>query len=400
MPVNSPDWTRRRFLVVVGGAGSSLMLSGGAAVAQPSDPDDQPGPNEPDTSEPPAGTDPSDAGQPGTGAPDTGAPSEGGPGEGDPGPGEARTEVVEVASGFVDATSWRDELLTLRQGPQGMLVRSELTGRDHAVGVPDGFAGRCLGAHEDLLVIGGHRVVQTGTTAFEAGTPYETLLAQAGSESQKLLAQPGRPVVRPYRHVFIERFPALLVTSDLQQWEPLDLQLRAGTGGSFGAVLERGGVLAADHYGIAEVPDSVIEVSLISLADAIYGRLSAARNPIPLDHGSLWGASDTGTSDLLLVADRTGINGYDNQNQAVLSLTANTRLLGVNQVGEVLDVAVATTKGTRQIQRYEDGIQTETVSVGTDELVRHRISPDVTIATPDGKHTLISDTTIAIATTE
>ena len=400
MPVNSPGWNRRRFLAVVGGAGSSLLLSGRAAVAQPSDAGDQPGPNEPGTGEPPAGTDPSDAGQPGTGAPDTGAPNEGGPGGGDPGPGEARAEVVEVASGFVDATSWQDDLLTLRQGPKGMLVRSELAKRDHAVNLPDGFAGRCLGTHEDLLVIGGHRVVQTGTTTFKAGTPYETLLAQAGSESKILLAQPGRPIVRPYRHVFIERFPALLVTSDLKQWEPLDLQLRTGTGGSFGAVLERGGVLAADHYGIAEVPDSVIEVSLITLADAIYGRLSAARNSIPLDHGSLWGASDTGTSDLLLVADRTGTIGYDNQNQTVLSLTADTRLLGVNSVDDAIDVAIETPDGARQIQRFQGGTRSRTVAISADDLIPHRISSDVLIAAPDGKHALIPHTMASTRTTE
>ncbi len=164
-----------------------------------------------------------------------------------------------------------------------------------------------------------------------------------------------------------------------------------GTGGSFGAVLERGGVLAADHYSIAEVPDSIVEVSQISLADAIYGRSTTARNPIPLDHGSLWGASDTGTSGLLLVADRHGTKGYDDQNRTALSLDSKTQLLGVNAVEGTIEAAVATNDGTRQIQRFRNGALASTAALGPNDPITHRISPDVLIAAPDGKQALISD---------
>lgn len=211
---------------------------------------------------------------------------------------EAVVEVVAVEPGLVDMTNWQGEFLTLRPDPAGMAVRSESTGRDHAVAVPDGFAARCMGAHGDLLVVCGHRVVHTGYMTFEAGTPYETLLDQAGPHAELLAAQPNRPNVRPYRHEFIERFPSLVVTDNLLDWELFDLSLHVGTGGSFGAVIERGGVLAADHYAFAEVPDSVFEASLISLGDAAAGQVSVVSGSVPVDHGSLWGAGDTGTSGL------------------------------------------------------------------------------------------------------
>ncbi len=182
-------------MVVLGGAAGAVMFNPSANADDTSDDDEF-----------------------GTDAPDSGEPDTGGPDPHHPGVGElANTAIVRVEPGFVDATSWRDDLFTLRQGPAGMLLRSETAARDHVVSVSDGFAGRCLGVHENLLVIGGHRLVQTGTTTFEAGTPYETLLAQAGHESKALLAQPERPIVRPHRHIFVERFPSLLVTEDLRQ---------------------------------------------------------------------------------------------------------------------------------------------------------------------------------------
>ena len=287
--------SRRRFLAVVGGAGSSLALAGSAGAERAlsaSEPQRAPNVSTPAT-------------VPGARVAQVG----------DPG-GERGPVAVNVKAGFVDATSWTDQLLTLRSGgPSGMLVRSELLGRDYPVTVPEGFAGRCLGSWGGSVVIGGHRVVNTGSFTFEAGEAYETLLAQAGDHARVLVAQPGRPVVTPYRHVFVERFPAVLVTSDLTNWQHLDVPLSVGTGGSFGAVLERGGVLAADHYAVAEVPDSVFEASLVTLAGAVGGEASAARGSIPVDHGGLWGASDTGSSDLVIVSDRAGTRGYDGRNR-------------------------------------------------------------------------------------
>ena len=275
-----------------------------------------------------------------------------------------------------------------------MVVRSESTGRDHAVAVPDGFAGRCMGVHGDVLAICGHRVIHTGYMTFEAGTPYETLLEQAGPYAELLIAQPNRPDVRPYRHEFIERFPALLVTDNLLDWKLFDLSLHVGTGGSFGAVIERGGVLAADHYAFAEVPDSVFEALQISLGDASAGRVSTVADPLPLDHGSLWGAGDTGTSGLVVVADRRGVRAYDDRQQPVLRID-DAALLGIDASGGFLNVAVETSDGLQEIRRFRDGVQRAAVSVQQSDPIRHRVSPDVTILAVDGKQSLIPNTNIA-----
>ena len=371
--------SRRRFLAVVGGAGGALAFSGrvGAERAHT-----VPGPTRAGSISGPGTTpwaDPALSAHAAQTSVQVGEPV-----------------AVSVAAGFVDATSWNDELLTLRPGGStGMLVRSELLRRDYPVTVPDGFAGRCLGSWGGLVVIGGHRVVNTGTFTFEAGEPYDTLLAQAGQHAQALAAQPGRPTVKPYRHVYVERFPAVLVTRDLSEWKHLDVPLSAGTGGSFGAVLERGGVLAGDHYAVAEVPDSVVEASLVTLAGAIRGQTSAARGAIPLDHGALWGASDTGASDLVIVADRAGTRGYDNRNRVALTLNDNDILLGVNAAGGAIEAAVQTKAGTRKIERIQSGLEKQIRTLSDTALIKHRISPTVTIAAPDGKHTLIPHTNVA-----
>lgn len=371
---------RRRFLVLVGGAAGTLLSAGcGQHEAGPA------------------------GGLPGAGASSLAGGIDGGLPGGSSGllsvdaddVGEAGVEVVAVEPELVDMTAWHGEFLTLRPGPAGMLVRSESTGRDYPVEVPDGFAARCIGTHGDLLAVCGHRVVYTGYMIFEAGTPYETLLEQAGPHAALLTAQPSRPEVRPYRHEFIERFPALLTTDNLLDWEHFDLALGIGTGGSFGAVIERGGVLAADHYAYAEVSDSVFEASLISLADAVAGKVSASGAPIPLDHGALWGTSDTGTSGLVVVNDRTGTYAYDDKQRPVIAVTDNAAVLGVEPRGGFLNVAVQTSDGLREIRQFRNGTQQAVEGIGTGDPVRHRISPDITVTSPDGVHSVIPNTNIA-----
>ena len=292
-------------------------------------------------------------------------------------------------------TSWEGEFLTLRPDRTGMVVRSETTGQDHAVDVPDGFAGRCMGAHNGLLVVCGHRVVHTGYMTFEAGTPYEALIEQAGPHAALLRTQPDRPDARPYTHEFIERFPALLVTDNLLDWKLFDLSLNVGTGGSFGAVIERGGVLAADHYAFAEVPDSVFEASLINLGHAAEGRVSVVSTAVPVDHGSIWGAGDTGTDGLMVVADRRGVRAYDGRQRPVLSVADDAALLGIDASDGFLNVAVEATDGTREIRRFRDGTQHAVLDVEADDPIRHRVSADVVVVTPGGKHSLIPHTSIA-----
>ena len=322
-------------------------------------------------------------------------PSEGEDGAGDSPPVVDGFQVVEVEPGFVDATNWNGRLLTLRPDTAGMVVRSELEKLDHKVDGVDGFAGRCLSAHGDMLVIGGHRVVQTGTMNFEAGISYDTLLAQSGAQAELLAAQPRRPAIRPYRHVFIDRFPSLLLTRDLIKWDHLDVPLAPGTGGSFGAAIERGGILAADHYLFAEVPDSVVEASLISLPQAILGQVSAARAAIPLDHGAVWGTSDTGVSGLLIIGDRRGTYGYDDKDRPLIKITDGSSLLGVNPVGPTLEVAVKAPDGSRHIKRFTDGTEQDPKALALDEPIKHRISPEVAILALDGKHNLINNTNVA-----
>ena len=322
-------------------------------------------------------------------------PSEGEDGAGDSPPVVDGFQVVEVEPGFVDATNWKGRLLTLRPDTAGMVVRSELEKLDHKVDGVDGFAGRCLSAHGDMLVIGGHRVVQTGTMDFEAGISYDTLLAQSGVQAALLAAQPRRPAIRPYRHVFIDRFPSLLLTRDLIKWDHFDLPLAPGTGGSFGAAIERGGILAADHYLFAEVPDSVVEASLISLPQAILGQVSTARPAVPVNHGAVWGTSDTGTSGLIIIGDRSGTYGYDDERRPLMKITDGSTLLGVHPAGATLEAAVKALDGTRHIKRFTDGTEQDPKPLALNEPIKHRISHNVAILAPDGKHHLIKNTNIS-----
>ena len=371
--MSRPGFSRRRFLAVVVGASGAWMVPGRArpgtanAVGTPND--------LPDAGLVPPGPDPAD-------------PVRGHLGN--------DVEVLRVEAGFVDATSFNGDLLTLRASPSGIVVRAELAQHDFHVHIPDGFAGRCLGVAGNQVVIGGHRVAQTGSMTFEAGISYEALLAHAGTEAERLAAQPGRALVEPYRHVFVERFPALLTTQNLRDWQHVELpSLLAGTGGSFGAVLERSGVLAADHYAIAEVPDSVFEASLISLPDALGGDLVSARAAIPVDHGSLWGSTDDGASDVLIMADRGGITGYGSENKTVLRISNEYSLLGVNFVDDSYLVSVQTRGGTRQVMRFSNGTEHETVALSDDTLIKHRISANVTISALDGKRVLVPHTNVA-----
>lgn len=305
--------------------------------------------------------------------------------------------AVEVETGFVGAAGWRGDLLTLRPASTtagGMLLRAELSGVEHHVEVPEGFAGRCVGTVGDTVIVCGHRVIETGRMTFEPGPPYESLIADAGPVSELLIGQPAMPETAGYTHVLVERFASAVTSTDLESWRHFDLPLIDGRGGSFGVVLSRGGMLAADSYAIAEVPDSVYEVTLLSLADAAKGSLTVVRDPIPIDHGSLWGGADDGTGDIIVVSDRDSTRGYDKNGDMAFSVT-DAELLGLEPARDSLDVTVRTDDGNREARRYRKGNHTATVVLGDDELVRHRIAPDITVAAPDGQHSLVPNTQIA-----
>ncbi len=304
--------------------------------------------------------------------------------------------AVQVDSGFVGATSWRGDLLTLRPAADGgMVLRAELAGTEHVVDVPEGFAGRCVGTAGDVVAVCGHRVIETGRMTFEAGTDYRTLIADAGPMSELLLGEPEYPTMSGHTYVLVERFPSLLSSNDLVTWGHFDLPLVDGRGGSFGAVLDRGGVLAADSYAIAEIPDSVYETTLINLADAAVGEASVVREPIPIDHGSLWGGADDGASDLVIVSDRSGTKGYDDRGNVAFSITDGSQLLGVSPTEQSLDIAVQMSSGRREIRHFSDGSHTSSTMLADDSLVQHRVAPDVIVAAPDGQHALIPNEQVA-----
>ena len=166
-----------------------------------------------------------------------------------------------------------------------MLLRAELSGAEHQVDTPAGFAGRCVGTVGDTVVVCGHRVIETGRMTFEAGTDYRTLIADAGPMSELLLGEPEYPTMSGHTYVLVERFPSLLSSNDLVTWGHFDLPLVDGRGGSFGAVLDRGGVLAADSYAIAEIPDSVYETTLITSLMLQSGRRQSFANRYRLTMG-------------------------------------------------------------------------------------------------------------------
>ena len=78
-----------------------------------------------------------------------------------------------------------------------------------------------------------------------------------------------------------------------------------------------------------------------------------------------------------------------------LTLGGDDILLGVNAAGGALEAAVQTKAGTRKIERVQSGLEKQTRALSDTALIKHRVSPTVTIAAPDGKHSLIPNTNIA-----
>ena len=202
---------------------------------------------------------------------------------------DAGVEVVEVEAGFVDATVWDDQLLTLRAAPDGpgIVLHSETTGQDHPVQTPEGFTARCVGVIDDTIVIGGHREIETGQVSFEAGTDYETLLKLAGPEAEALLSQPGRPAAAPHQRTLRGKFASLVITRDIGSWTSHEVLLPDRTGGSVAAVLERSGTLAMDHYRFPSEADSNYEAVLIGAVAALGGTGQFRDWSQSVDHGSI-----------------------------------------------------------------------------------------------------------------
>jgi hypothetical protein len=348
--MSSGQMSRRKFLAVIGGAGSALGIAGLSGWRLLG--------NGGESSAPVAGEFAVDPG----------------------------VEVVEVAPGFVDATVWNDELLTLRASPAGtgIVLHSETTGTHHPIDVPDGFAARCVGVIDDTVVIGGHRHMEADESAFDVGAGYDSLLRRSGAETGLLLSQPGRPVVVPYRYRPVERVATAITSSDLASWAPRDLYLPTGTAGSVAAVLEHSSHLALDRYAYAEHPDSVFEAYLLAgdsakpTADGLHRYRS-----LPIDHGSIWGAVADERQDLVVIDDRQGIVCYGEDSQVVFSIPDGSDLLGVQfQVGQSI-ATIVSADGNRETRIYSDGREVNRQVAGN--LVAHQVSPQLTIATSTGK---------------
>ena len=78
-----------------------------------------------------------------------------------------------------------------------------------------------------------------------------------------------------------------------------------------------------------------------------------------------------------------------------LSIADDAALLGIDASGGFLNAAVETSDRSREIRRFRDGAQQAAVGAPQSDPIRHRVSPDVTMAAAGGKQSLIPNTHIA-----
>lgn len=345
---SSGPMSRRRFLAVVGGAGGALGMAGLSGWRL-------------------------------LGGGDGSVSAAGGLAV-DPG-----VEIVEVQSGFVDATVSNDELLTLRasNAGTGIVLRSETTGTDHPVDGPDGFTARCVGVIDGTIIIGGHRNVKTGQMAFRADADYEQMLRAAGRQSASLLAQPRRPAAVPHVHVEYERRAVAVSTVDLSEWNHNEVKFSDGTNGSIAAILEHSSAMAMDHYFYPEHTDSIYEVALVGASSMLSGEPEFAVPTQEIDHGAVWGSVGVLPHEVVIVSDRHGIRGYRTTGELEFSIVDGSRLLGVHARGSELNVAVSGPNGIRESRLYAAGEEMAREPAGN--LAFHQISSRISLAFSDRK---------------
>ncbi|WP_420608993.1 hypothetical protein [Candidatus Poriferisodalis sp.] len=341
--------SRRRFLAVVGGtAGAAGIagLAGRSLLGGPSSP-------APPAAANPAGLMPADPG----------------------------VEIVEVEPGFADAAVWNDQLLTLRADPAGtgIVLRSETDGAEHPVDAPPDFTARCIGTIDDTLIIGGHRLVNTGSLVFELGMDYEELLQAAGHESVRLRQQPHRPVPFPHRHTFMDHLSTAISTEDLRSWDYRTLEIREGTGGSISGVFESSGTLGIDYYAFAEIPDSIAGLAVVDASSARSGTAEINRL-LPIDHGSLWGVLSTEWDEVVIVSDVSGTRGYTSKNQIAFTLEAHEELLGASVWGEAVHLSVIAADGHRVAKTLVNGDLIEVDVESVEANILNQISRDLVVS--------------------
>ncbi len=294
-------------------------------------------------------------------------------------------EIVAVEPGFVDATVWNDDLLTLRAAADGsgIVLRSEADGTERTVDGPDGFTARCVGVIDDTIVIGGHRNVRTGQMAFRADADYEQLLRAAGPQSALLLGQPHRPAAVPHVHVGYERRAVAASTVDLSEWNHNEVKFSDGTNGSIAAILEHSSTAAMDHYSYPEHTDSIYEVVLIGVSSVLSGEPELGGPSQEIDHGAVWGSVGVLPHEIVIVSDRHGIRGFRTTGELEFSIADGSRLLGVRARGNELDVAVSGPNGIRESRLYASGEELDREAASS--LTFHQISSRISLAFSDRK---------------
>ena len=297
-------------------------------------------------------------------------------------------QVVEVEPGFVDAVVWEEELLTLRATADGagIVLRSETAGGEHPVEAPAGFAGRCVGVIDDMLVIGGHTYVDREAVAYEAGPDVAELLRHAGSEAAALASQPGIPRFQAHQYVPTELTASVVTTQDFRQWTSADVSFVDGTCGSIAGILERTGSFALDHYEFPGTADSNYEALLLDAPSALAGDAVYRNWALPVDHGLIWGVASAKWGDIVVVSDRHGARAIDDQGGLVFEID-DAALYAVqpidSEIGEVVAIGVLQESGAVETRVFRQG--KELMSIADALLASHQVAPDIAMAPPVGK---------------
>ncbi len=215
---------------------------------------------------------------------------------------EGGYEPVVVAEGLIDATVWGGSLLTLRNGPAGYFVRDEQRQRDYNIATPSGAQAYCLAVSGQVLVVGGHRIIESEPVQLKSGELYTKLVSQAGAEAERLSRQsfaPAQPAgfsFRPTSHR-----PLLLASSDGREWQQIEFSSDPLRGGTVGAILQSEGVVAVLRYIDSGDTDSGVAVEFASLAAALRSEFQKQHQALSVPHGGLWGAFE-GPSGGLVIA--------------------------------------------------------------------------------------------------
>ncbi|WP_423919201.1 hypothetical protein [Candidatus Poriferisodalis sp.] len=351
---SQPQMTRRRFLVIVGGA-AGMAAVGRHAYAAAGEDDNVPNSDK-------------------DGAPDR-----------DGAPDEPEPQRIVVGEGLIDATVWGGSLVTLRNGDTGFFVRDEQREVDYSIGAPDNVQIFCIAASGRLLIAGGHLIREFEPVTFKSGQPYTDLLANAGGEAERLKNQPGAPpqpvgfTFRPTSHR-----PVLLVSPDGDEWKQVEFSLDPLPGGTVGAILEAESAVAVLRYVDSSITDSGIAVDLVSLDEALQGNTVEHATSLPVSHGGIWGTYQGPSGSVVLTTGHSGVQGRLPAGDTAFALPDEEHLLGVNYTEGGYQVAVQLPTGERVLKTFKTPYTATAQKLTAEDLVLHGVSPEVIIGSSAG----------------